>query len=253
MRVPFIAANWKMNSDLHNATALVSELIVNFKNVQDKDIVICPPFVYLAAVKDVLKNSPVKLGAQNVHFQAKGAYTGEISINMLMDIGCRYVIIGHSERRQIFNEDNGLINKKIKTVLEAGLSPIFCVGELLEDRNNNDTEKVIRHQIETGLDEIPAERFNKITIAYEPVWAIGTGKTATPAQAQEIHSFIRKLVAILSNDIIARNMRIIYGGSVTPDNIQELAKASDIDGALVGGASLKADSFTKIVNAVNTE
>jgi len=251
MRVPFIAGNWKMNTNLTEATALVNELKASLKDVKGKDVVLCPPFVYLAAVKNIIKGSPIKLGAQNAYSQPKGAFTGEISIDMLKDIGCDYVIIGHSERRQIFKEDNSTINKKLKAALNLGLSPIFCVGELLEERNENRTEKIIRQQVENGLAEIPPEKFNQMTIAYEPVWAIGTGRTATPEQAQEIHSFIRKLVAVLSNEAIARDIRIVYGGSVTADNVQALSAGKDIDGALVGGASLKTDSFTKIVNGTN--
>jgi triosephosphate isomerase (TIM) len=250
MKKPFIAANWKMNTILSEATTLVNNLKDNLSNLEQKEVVLCPPFIYLPAVRNILKNSNIKIGAQNVYFQPKGAFTGEISTSMLKDIGCAYVIIGHSERRHIFMEDNELINKKIKAVLTADLLPIFCVGELLEERTNNATEKVIRSQIENGLDDIPVDKYNQLIIAYEPVWAIGTGKNATPEQAQEIHSFIRKLMAHLSNDVIAREIPIIYGGSVNPDNIQLLMSGEDIDGALVGGASLSADSFTKIVNGV---
>ena len=250
MRKSFIAANWKMNTTLQEATALVNNLKDNLKNLEQKEVVLCPPFVYLPAVRNILKGSELKLGAQNVYYQQKGAFTGEISTTMLKDIGCTYVIIGHSERRQIFKEDNDTINEKIKAALAGGLSPIFCVGELLEERTENATEKVIRSQIENGLDDIPSDKYNQIVIAYEPVWAIGTGKNATPEQAQETHSFIRKLLVVLSNDVSAREVRIIYGGSVNPDNIESLIIGEDIDGALVGGASLSADSFTKIVNAV---
>jgi triosephosphate isomerase (TIM) len=249
MRRSFIAANWKMNTTLSEATALANNLKENLINLEQKEVVLCPPFVYLVAVRNILKGSNIRIGAQNVYYQPKGAFTGEISIAMLKDIGCAYVIIGHSERRHIFMEDNELINKKIKAVLTAGLSPIFCVGESLEERADNATEKVIRTQIENGLDDIPFDKYNQLIIAYEPVWAIGTGKNATPEQAQEIHSFIRKLVVHLSNDVIAREVPIIYGGSVNPDNIQMLMNGEDIDGALVGGASLSADSFIKIVSA----
>lgn len=253
MRTPFIAGNWKMNTILQEATTLVTALKENLKNIEKKDIVVCPPFTYLAAVKGILKNSTIKLGAQNVYSQPKGAFTGEISTNMLKDVGCNYVIIGHSERRQIFKEDNESINHKLKAALGAGLSPIFCVGETLEERTDNATEKVIRRQIETGLDGIAKEQFTQMVVAYEPIWAIGTGKTASPEQAQEIHSFIRKLVALLSSEATAKEIRIVYGGSVTPDNIESLAKGNDIDGALVGGASLNAESFTKIVLGVNAK
>jgi triosephosphate isomerase len=245
-----VGGNWKMNTTLQEAVSLTGLLKDNLKVSQQEGVVLCPPFVYLSAVKDILRGSEIRLGAQDVYFQPKGAFTGEISVGMLKDIGCDYVIIGHSERRQIFKEDNDMVNKKLKSSLQGGVSCIFCVGETLEQRQENLTEKTIRQQIEAGLDEVPSDRYNQIVIAYEPVWAIGTGKNATPEQAQEVHSFIRKLLTHLSNEIVAREMTIIYGGSVTADNIQSLMEGNDINGALVGGASLSADSFTKIVNII---
>lgn len=251
MRTPFIAGNWKMHTKSDEAISLAQAVMNGLKGLESKEVALCPPYVYLAGVRDALAGSPVRVGAQNGYFQPQGAFTGEISFAMLKDIGCAYAIIGHSERRQIFKEENDVINKKIKAALGAGLQPIFCVGELLEQRLDNTTERVIRQQVEAGLDEIAPDDFTRIIVAYEPVWAIGTGKNATPEQAQEVHSFIRKLLAHVSSEAIAREMRIIYGGSVKPDNIAALAAQEDIDGALVGGASLTAESFIKIVNGVN--
>ncbi|MEW6027209.1 MAG: triose-phosphate isomerase [Planctomycetota bacterium] len=248
MRTPFIAGNWKMNTGLEEALNLSAGIRDGLKGLSGREAALCPPYVYVAAVRDALKGSEIRLGAQNGYFQPQGAFTGEVSFAMLKDIGCEYAIIGHSERRQIFKEDNDVINKKIKAALAAGLKPIFCVGELLEERQENTTERVIRHQVEAGLDDISSDNFQNIIVAYEPVWAIGTGKNATPEQAQEVHSFIRKLLAHLSGETVARDMRIIYGGSVKADNIEALSAQEDIDGALVGGASLNAESFIKIVN-----
>lgn len=242
-----------MHTKLEEAINLTEGIKNGFKGIEGKssgEIALCPPYVYLSAVKDIIKGTDIHLGAQNGYFQPQGAFTGEVSFGMLKDIGCDYVIIGHSERRQIFKEDNDIINKKIKAALDAGLKPIFCVGELLEERQDNTTERVIRQQVEAGLDEIAPDNFQNIIVAYEPVWAIGTGKNATSEQAQEVHSFIRKLLAHLSSETLARKVRIIYGGSVKPDNIGLLAAQEDIDGALVGGASLTAESFIKIVNPV---
>ena len=263
MRTPFIAGNWKMHTKLDEAINLTEGIKNGLKGLEGKparpddvgrsgrEVALCPPYVYLSAVQEALKGSPIRVGAQNGYFQPQGAFTGEVSFEMLKDIGCAYVIIGHSERRQIFKEDNDIINKKIKAALAAGLKPIFCVGELLEERQDNTTERVIRQQVEAGLDEIAPDNFQNIIVAYEPVWAIGTGKNATSEQAQEVHLFIRKLLAHLSSEVIAKEIRIIYGGSVKPDNIELLAVQEDIDGALVGGASLTAESFIKIVNGVN--
>jgi len=250
MRIPFIAGNWKMHTRLEEAINLAEGIKNGLKGLEGRDVVLCPPYVYLPAVREAVKGSSIGVGAQNGYFQPQGAFTGEVAFAMLKDIGCDYVIIGHSERRQIFKEDNDAINKKIKAALAVGLKPIFCVGELLEERQENITERVIRQQVEAGLDEIAPDNFQNIIVAYEPVWAIGTGKNATPEQAQEVHLFIRKLLAHLSSEVLAKEVRIIYGGSVKPHNIELLAVQEDIDGALVGGASLTAESFIKIVNGI---
>ncbi len=211
------------------------------------DVVICPPFTALAEVAEVLNESDISLGAQNMHWQDEGAFTGEVSALMLKEAGCRYVIIGHSERRQFFGETNETVNKKINAALKHGLSPIVCVGENLKERENNKTFDVIEDHIKNGLAGLNPDDILKIVIAYEPVWAIGTGKTATPAQAQEAHKFIRDLLKKMYSEEISSNVRIQYGGSVKPENALELMQQPDVDGALVGGASLKIDSFTAIV------
>jgi triosephosphate isomerase len=247
MRKKVIAGNWKMNMDLHQSQKLVSEIINGLGKDSKTEVIICPPFTSLNEVNSLVKNTIVKLGAQNMHFEESGAFTGEISSDMLKSVGCEYVILGHSERRVIFNEPDELINKKIKAALAKGLKPIFCIGELLEQRENNETMRVVSEQVEKGLEGISSEQMKKIIIAYEPVWAIGTGKTATPQQAQEVHSFIRELVAEKFSATVAENLIIQYGGSVKPDNSGELLSEKDIDGALVGGACLKADSFLSII------
>lgn len=247
MRKKVIAGNWKMNLDLHQSQKLVSEIINGLGKDNRADVIVCPPFTSLSEVSSLLKGTQIKLGAQNMHFEESGAFTGEISANMLKSVGCEYVILGHSERRVIFNEPDELINKKIKTALIKELKPIFCVGELLEQRESGETMNVISTQIEKGLNGITSEQMKNIIIAYEPVWAIGTGKTATPQQAQEVHLFIRELVAKKFSASVAENIIIQYGGSVKPDNSSELLSQKDIDGALVGGACLKADSFLGII------
>jgi len=247
MRKKVIAGNWKMNMVLHQSQKLVSEIINGLGKDDKADVIICPPFTSLNEVHSLIKDTPVKLGAQNMHYEESGAFTAEISADMLKSVGCEYVIIGHSERRTIFNESDELINKKIKTALVKELKPIFCVGELLEQRENNETMKVVSQQVEKGLEGISAEQMKNIIIAYEPVWAIGTGKTATPHQAQEVQSFIRELAAKNFSASVADNLIIQYGGSVKPDNSGELLSQRDIDGALVGGACLKSDSFLSII------
>ncbi len=243
-----IAGNWKMNKDLDEAVQLVEKLKKGFKNKNKVEVVICPSFTNLSAVNAIVKDSDIKLGAQNMYTEEKGAYTGEINASMLRSVGCKYVIIGHSERRQYFNETNQFLNKKIKVALENNLYPIYCVGETLEQREAGKVEKVIKEQIEEGLKDISSDDLKKIVLAYEPVWAIGTGKTATPQQANDVHVFIRKLLVAMSNAAVAEQVSILYGGSVTPESSSELMGKSDIDGALVGGASLKADSFMEIIN-----
>lgn len=224
---------------------MVKDLKEGLAAVREREIVICPPFTSLSVVKEVIKNSNLKLGAQNMHYELKGAYTGEISPEFLKEIGCQYVIIGHSERRKYFREDDELINKKLKTALKIDLLPIFCVGEELKEREENKTFAVIENQVRRGLEGI--EKVDQITIAYEPVWAIGTGKNATPEEASEVHNFIRELIGKIYQPEVAQGIRIIYGGSVTPENIDSLMAKKEINGVLVGGASLKADSFIRIV------
>ena len=249
MRNRVIAGNWKMNNDLKESEKLIVELKNLLQNEKPNcDVIVCPPFTSLSEAAKLLKGSSVKLGAQNMHFEESGAFTGEVSASMLKSVGCEYVILGHSERRNIFCESDELINKKIKKALAAGLKPIFCVGELLEERENGTTNDVVKRQILKGLHGISAEEMKNIIVAYEPVWAIGTGKTATPAQAQEVHEFIRDLIEINYTLEIANDLVIQYGGSVKPDNAKELISQKDIDGALVGGACLKAGSFLGIIN-----
>jgi len=248
MRKTVIAGNWKMNNDLKESEKLIVDLKNLLQNEKPNcDVVVCPPYTSLSEASKLLKGSQIKLGAQNMHFEENGAFTGEVSASMLKSVGCEYVIIGHSERRHIFGESNEMINKKIKKALSAGLKPIFCVGELLEERENGTTNDVVKKQILKGLAEISADDMKNIIVAYEPVWAIGTGKTASPAQAQEVHEFIRDLIEITFSLEIANDLVIQYGGSVKPDNAKELISQKDIDGALVGGACLKADSFMGII------
>jgi triosephosphate isomerase len=248
MRTKIIAGNWKMNNDIHQTIELINTLKAILAPTKN-GVIICPPYISLATAAELLKGSSIKLGAQDVSVRDDGAYTGEISIHMLKAAGCEYVIVGHSERRQYFKESEELINQKAKKVLSAGLKPIVCVGETLEEREKGLTEKIITGQIHGVLAGISPENMMNIIIAYEPVWAIGTGKTATPAQAQEVHQLIRNLVSKLYSSIVTENLAIQYGGSVKPDNAKELLSQKDIDGALVGGACLKAESFAAIVEA----
>lgn len=250
MRKKVIAGNWKMNNDLSESQNLITRLTSGLSNLKiNCDVIICPPFTSLSEASTLIKNTIVKLGAQNVYSEDNGAYTGEISPLMLKSVGCEYVIIGHSERRTIFKESNEMINKKIKKALEHGLKVIFCVGETLEEREKNITNEVVKKQVIEGLREIPEKSMAEIIIAYEPVWAIGTGRNATPQQAQDIHFFIRKLIADNYSAVTSDNLTIQYGGSVKADNAKELLSQSDIDGALVGGACLKAESFIEIIKA----
>lgn len=252
MRNIVIAGNWKMNNDLKESEKLIVELKNLLQNEKPNcDVIVCPPFTSLTEASKLLKASVIKLGAQNMHFEESGAFTGEVSASMLKSVGCEYVILGHSERRHIFGETDEVINKKIKKALAAGLKPIFCVGELLEERENGTTNDVVKRQILKGLDGISAEEMKNVIVAYEPVWAIGTGKTATPAQAQEVHEFIRDLIEIDYSLEIANDLVIQYGGSVKPDKAKELISQKDIDGALVGGACLKADSFLGIIKGAS--
>jgi len=247
MRKPLIAGNWKMYKTPAEAAALAGELKQAVAGVDQVNILICPTSISIPAVKEALGNSNIKVGAQNVYWKEEGAFTGEVSPQMLKDAGCDYVITGHSERRHIFGETSEEVNMKAKAVLAAGMVPIVCVGETLEQREQGRTEAVLEDQVKNSLSDIEAESFGNIVIAYEPVWAIGTGKTATPQQAGEAHKFIRKLIAEMESEETAENQIILYGGSVKPENVKQLMNEPDIDGALVGGASLKSDSFSKIV------
>ncbi|MGD8307446.1 MAG: triose-phosphate isomerase [Ignavibacteria bacterium] len=247
MRKSVIAGNWKMNNDLGESQKLVSE-ILNGLGYDDKcDVIVCPPFTSLNEVYSLIKDTNVKLGAQNMYFKDDGAFTGEISAGMLKAVGCDYVIIGHSERRTYFGEKDEFINKKIRKAISCDLKPIFCLGELLEQRETGITNDIVKGQLINGLQGITADEIGNIIIAYEPVWAIGTGKTATPDQAQEVHQFIRGIIGDLYSPEAAGKIIIQYGGSVKPENASALLSRPDIDGALVGGACLKADSFLGII------
>ena len=249
MRIPIIAGNWKMYKTEDEAFRLASDLKQRLKDVDTVKIVICPPFTALPSVKRAIENSPILLGAQNMHWEEKGAYTGEISPAMLLTAGCKYVIIGHSERRNLFFETDNFVNLKVKSALEFNLSPIICVGEKLDQREANKTEEVVENQVRGVFKDLNAKEVEKTVIAYEPIWAIGTGRTATPQQANEVHLFIRKLLTSEFDKKCAEKINILYGGSVKPENSKELLKMSEIDGALVGGASLDAESFEKIVRS----
>lgn len=250
MRKKIIAGNWKMNYNLQQSVVFIQQLKEEvIKKERNCDIIICPNFTVLSEAKKIIKDTPIKLGAQNIYFEESGAFTGETSADMIKSTGCDYVIIGHSERRTIFKESDEIIKKKLKQALKNDLKPIFCVGETLEERDNGITNDVVKNQIEIGLDNISAEELQNIIIAYEPVWAIGTGKNATPEQAQEVHSFIRNLLSAEYGLILADKIIIQYGGSVKPDNAKDLLSQPDIDGALVGGACLKVDSFIGIIES----
>jgi triosephosphate isomerase len=251
MRKKIIAGNWKMNNDLKETQNLITKLSSGLSGVNiNCDVIVCPPYTSLSEAHSLLKDTKIKLGAQNMYFESSGAFTGEISADMLKSVGCEYVILGHSERRSIFGESDAVINNKIKKALNSGLKPIFCVGELLEERESGITEKVIERQVINGLEDITSEEMSRIIVAYEPVWAIGTGKTASPEQAQEVHEFIRNLIKAKYGEQVSENLVIQYGGSVKPDNAKDLLSRKDIDGALVGGACLKAESFIGIITAV---
>ncbi|HET6363798.1 MAG TPA: triose-phosphate isomerase [Nitrospirota bacterium] len=249
-RRPIIAGNWKMNKTTVEARDLASKLIPLIAGIKERDIVLAPPFTALQTVAGVIKGTGIALSAQNLHWEDKGAFTGEISAEMLLDLGCKYVIIGHSERRQFFSENDETVNKKLRQALNKGLLPIVCVGETLKEREAGKANEVIERQVTGALKSVTAAEMQKVIIAYEPVWAIGTGKTATPEQANEIHSFIRNKSEIVYGKEVAGALRIQYGGSVTPENVSTLMAMPDIDGALVGGASLKPESFAALVNFI---
>ncbi len=247
-RKSIIAGNWKMNKNTAEARELAVKLAPLVAGVKDREIVLVPTFTALQTVAEAIKGTNMTLAAQNLHWEDKGAFTGEISAEMLLDLGCKYVIIGHSERRQYFGETDETVNKKVMQALRKGLMPIICVGETLTEREAGKLQDVIGRQVTDGLKNVNADDMKKVVIAYEPVWAIGTGKTATPEQAEEVHALIRRVVKMLYTDDIVERLRIQYGGSVTPENVSALMAKPDIDGALVGGASLKPESFAALVN-----
>lgn len=248
-RTPMIAGNWKMNLNLDEAVALAEAIGSGIGNVSDVEVLVAPPFTHLAAVRGAIDKSKILLAAQNMHWEMNGAYTGEISGRMLQQSGCTHVILGHSERRTLFNEKSEVVNLKVKAASFLGLIPIVCVGETLEEREAEQTFEVIKEQLDLSLDNFRADQMMPTTtiLAYEPVWAIGTGKTATPEQAEEVHQFIRLWIEKTFNPGTAAQIRILYGGSVKPDNIKRLMTEPDIDGALVGGASLKGNSFVQLI------
>ncbi|MBU1711397.1 MAG: triose-phosphate isomerase [Proteobacteria bacterium] len=247
-RRPLIAGNWKMHTSIAEAKELAQTIARASADVSDRDVMIAPPFTHLAAVADVLAGSKVILASQNICWEEKGAFTGEISPVMLKEFGCSMALVGHSERRHVFGETDSIINKRITGALKFGITPILCVGETIEEREGGKTFGVLETQTKKGLLNAEITNADRIVVAYEPVWAIGTGKTATVEQAQEAHAFLRKLLSELFEKNIASQIRILYGGSVNPDNVDLLMNQEDIDGALVGGAALKADSFSRIIH-----
>ena len=247
MRKPIIAGNWKMNLTIKDAVQFVADVKDKVER-EDVESVICAPFTFLKDLKDAVKNTNIKIAAQNMHFEDSGAFTGEVSAPMLKEIGVDYCVIGHSERRQYFAETDETVNKKIKQAFKYSITPILCVGETLDQREEGKTNDIVKNQVVSDLAGLDEDLAAKMVIAYEPIWAIGTGKTATSTQANEVISFIRSTVKEIYGDTVAENIRIQYGGSVKPDNVSQIMGESDIDGALVGGASLKADDFIKLVN-----
>jgi triosephosphate isomerase len=249
MRTPMIAGNWKMYETEDEALVLASDIRKRLKNMTGVTVILCPPFTSLSPVRKAIQDSFILLGAQNMYWEEKGAFTGEVSPPMLLAAGCRYVILGHSERRGYFSETDQSVNAKLKSALKFGLSPIVCVGEKLEQREANKTEQIVETQVEGAFAGLNAQQAAATVVAYEPVWAIGTGKTATPEQANDVHVLIRKLLGLRFGKDIADRINILYGGSVKPENSRELLAMPEIDGALVGGASLNAESFEKIVRS----
>ena len=247
-RRPLIAGNWKMHLSLGEAAALARALAASCGNSNDREVMIAPAFIALAAVAEAVRGSAIRVGAQNVAWEREGAFTGEVSPPMLTGIGVEMAIVGHSERRQIFREDDTMINRRLLAALAAGLVPVLCIGETLEEREAERTFAVLEGQLRSGLQGVTAAEASRVVLAYEPVWAIGTGKTASKEQAQEVHGFLRGLLGQLFEKNIAESIRILYGGSVKPDNIDALMAQPDIDGALVGGAALTAESFERIVH-----
>lgn len=254
MTRPFIAGNWKMYKSIPETINLINSIKAGVHTVTDVDIVICPPFTALQAANEALADSKIDLGAQDMHYETEGAFTGEISPIMLKDVGCRYVILGHSERRMHFKETDELVNKKVLAALKYSFIPIVCIGETLEEREARRAMEVVKRQFDHSLANIEPKEMERVIIAYEPVWAIGTGRTATPEQAEQMHSYIRRLLHEKCGDEISGKVRILYGGSVKPDNVQQLMEKPNLDGALVGGASIKAESFIQIVaNSITKE
>ena len=251
MRKPFVAGNWKMNTDSHTSVNLAKAIACGSSEIAGHSVAVavCPPFVYLQAVAKALSASSIAVGAQDIYVEQQGAFTGEISASMLKDIGCSYALCGHSERRHVIGETDELICKKVAAAISGGVLPILCVGELIEERQADKTTEVVTRQIKSGLAGLSAAKVSAVTLAYEPVWAIGTGLTATPQQAQEVHALIRKLLDEMYDGQLAEEIRVLYGGSVKPDNAAELMREQDIDGLLVGGASLNADDFLAIIRA----
>ena len=247
-RRPLIAGNWKMHLSLGEAAALARALAASCGNSNDREVMIAPAFIALAAVAEAVRGSAIRVGAQNVAWEREGAFTGEVSPPMLTGIGVEMAIVGHSERRQIFREDDTMINRRLLAALADGLVPVLCIGETLEEREAERTFAVLEGQLRSGLQGVTAAEASRVVLAYEPVWAIGTGKTASKEQAQEVHGFLRGLLGQLFEKNIAESIRILYGGSVKPDNIDALMAQPDIDGALVGGAALTAESFERIVH-----
>jgi triosephosphate isomerase len=248
VRKPLIAGNWKMHLNRTEAVELARSVAAASTGCTDREVMIAPPYLSLAAVKEAVADSPVRVAAQNVAWEKQGAFTGEISPPMLEDVGVDMVILGHSERRHVFGEDNAMVNRRVLGSLQFNLSSILCVGETLDEREQGNTFKVVEEQLSQGLKDVQAEQMQQVVIAYEPVWAIGTGKTATKEQAQEVHAFIRTTLANLYEKTLADSVRILYGGSVKPENIDSLMAQPDVDGALVGGAALQAESFARIIN-----
>ncbi len=246
MRRPLIAANWKMHMTLDEASKLTQSVVEGCRDIRDADIVLAPPFTALAKVRKEVRESSIRLGAQDLYWEEKGAFTGEVSPVMLKDAGCDYVIVAHSERRQLFGETDKSANRKVLAALTHELIPILCVGETDAERDRGVTYVVVDRQVKEALKDVAETQLETIVVAYEPIWAIGTGRTATPAQAEEVHQSIRGQLAKLFSADAADQVRILYGGSVKPDNVDDLMAEADIDGALVGGASLKADSFNRI-------
>ena len=249
MRKALIIGNWKMHKTVGEAVEFARALSVGLSGTDDRDVAIAPPFTALYALREALRGSTIALCAQDVHGEDQGPFTGEVSAPMLADVGCRYGLVGHSERRRHFGESNEQVNRKARALLRAGISPVVCVGESLEEREAGQTFSVVRRQLKEGLNNLSADDIRRTIVAYEPVWAIGTGKTASPGQAQEVHDFIRQFIGHRAGKEAAAEVRILYGGSVNPENAASLMAQKDIDGLLAGGASLEVDSFRKLIHS----